>query len=217
MPLTAWPAGSDVAAFLAAAGLTVGSGLLGELDTMANAAVADLEKATGRQFIAASGTETYDAPTGAAGLVLLRRDLLSVSGLTRSGSAQISGTDYRLVSLERNSDRAPVYYAVQFQAPAYAFPGSAGWDGVSITGTWGYGTNVPPGAWQGVLNRAAWLAAPSLILGFSGGFVSWTEADVTENYGQNPLAALMKAWGGDDGLGGAFGGAVRLYARWAPG
>ena len=90
---------------------------------------------------------------------------------------------------------------------------------ITVVGSWGYGATIPDDAWLAMLAAAGVYLHPYIAQLESGGLEMWSEADVTERYGPNPLGSLLTNWSmtlyGPPGPGGVQGrqGVVGLYRR----
>lgn len=219
MPQAAYPTDLELAAWLETAGFS--ADLIASLDLEAAmaAGIRTFEERTGRRFLATSETREFDLPTHPRGILDLKADLSSVTSLTVQGTAQVAGTGYRLLPTNAADDGRP-YAQVQFARfwrPTW--PVAAVWGAVSITGLWGWGATIPDDVWQGMLQSAGLVLFPQIAQSQSGGLEMWSEADVTERYGADPLGSLRSNWraflyGGDskNGVEGQ-GGIVGIYRR----
>lgn len=208
---TGYPTSTDLQNQIATAfpSLTLTAGQIAQLPGKIAAAIAEFERRTNRVFQAVSSTYTYDAPQRASGILLLERDLLTLSSLSRGGVALVSGQDYRALPGGYGSDGKP-FTQIQFLQGAGYLPGALGWNGVSITGLWGYSATVQDDVFQAMLARASALMLGPLGTSISGGLKSWKDDDVGEDYGTG-FKDLIDGWNAE------FGSAVSIYARWSPG
>jgi hypothetical protein len=193
MAKTGYPVLGDMDDFLQDAGITTTG--LDMLDALA-AGISAFERETGRTFyVAAAVTRTYDPPTAPSGVLPLKADLISSPTPTVSyqGTLMTAATDYRFLPANAPGEGKP-YNRVEFLRRWY-WPVTRGdWDQISIVGKFVYAATIPEDAWRGMLTMAGLELAPQIAQAISLGLVSWTEADVTENYGQKPLQGLIDQW-----------------------
>jgi len=212
MAKTAYPTEIEFHAYLSDAGFSAAFLALLDLETALAAGQSTFEEMTGRRMLATTQTREFDPPSNSWRDLDLKTDLLSVTGLTVGATALISGTDYRLLPYNAADDGRP-YNMVRFNRwwtppPTWAERGS-----VVITGSWGFGTTIPEAAWQGILTLAGLSLFPAIAQSRTRGIQMWREADVTEQYGADPLGSLRDNWSryamGVDGRGGVVG----MYRR----
>lgn len=113
------------------------------------------------------------------------------------------------------------FWPVPVNAPATGFPYTglefrrrfwapllpANRHSIEVTGLWGFGTILPADAWRAMLTGAAVQAWTGIFNARSGGVLSWKEADVSEDYGIQPLSDIRKGWAMD------YDRAVTAYRR----
>ena len=224
MAQAAYPTMVDLGAWLQDAGFTTAVVANLDLTTAAASGVASFERAVGRRMLATSQTREFDLPRHLRGVLDLRDDLAAVTTVTVRGTAQVLGTDYRL--REPNAaDRGVPYWALQFARRFYvleSYPQPL-WDQIAVAGTWGYGATIPDDAWLGMLAAAGLALFPYLAQAQARGLEMWSQADVTERYGSDPLGSFRKNWdmqlNGSPELAGkpGGGGVVGRYRRVALG
>ena len=151
-------------------------------------AINNFEGRVGRTLLAASQTRTFDPPMFPRTKLPLVDDLAQMTSLSVAGTVKVLNVDYYL--LPENADAlGKPFNLVDFAVPIYGARKS-----VSITGLWGYATQIPDGPWNSILARAAYLAHPQIAAAVSKGLVSWKEDDVSETYGIDPLGFLRDQW-----------------------
>lgn len=220
---TDYPSSSDLKAFLVAAGLTVTSALNNQLEAAVTGAAADLERETGRKFIAVTETRRLDPPTNyrdGQSRLILPYDVVSLSALnyTPYGSTAtllVVERDYNLGPSE-NADKDWPYWELDIYARyGWIRPlASAYRRSLYLTGVFGFGLTVPDNVWMAVLARAGWRLYGQIAQGVTGGVTSWQSEGEKESYGDTPLPGLLIGWGGKDGKGGQWGDCIRDYKRW---
>ena len=183
MAHTEYPTAAQVETFLSAAGVTLPSGW--DTTSEIQAAIAEWEQLTGYSpFFATTQTRVFNPPgfgpnnywavRGGQNVLKLDSPLISVSALSVSGVARTAGTDYYLG--QPNEAR---HWFIRF---ARAVTGLQ--DCISITGSWGYGANVPDNAFQAIKKKAAAAVVDAAISqALSLGLSSMKEDDVSEDYG----------------------------------
>jgi hypothetical protein len=192
---TQYPNGEDLETFLTAAGFSSTRLATLDLESGAAAGVATFEQATGRRMLAISETREFDLPEHPRAILDLRADLASLTTVAVSGTGQTLGTDVRLLPVNA-ADRGRPYRMLQFARrfyPVATYP-QPSWGAVAVTGLWGYGTTIPEDAWLAMLALGALQLHPLLAQAELGGLESWTEGDVTERYGSDPLGSLRVNW-----------------------
>lgn len=190
---SAWPTKAQVDAYVAAAGLTVGSI---DATSLIASAVAEIERMTGwAPFLASSSaTRTFDPPGsvvkgtgypgGGGNLLKLRCGLISVSALTANGVSMTEGTDFWL-----GPGYAAPYQTIRFARPIIGAPRS-----VSITGIWGYSATIPDDVWQACMDMAASYVADAIAEGVASGATEWKELESSEKYDPRVLGDLGTRW-----------------------
>ena len=186
-----YPTGGDVEAFLAQAGLTSG-GL--DVNGAAQAGREAFESATDRRFLAVAGMREFDPPVAASGVLELGTDLLSVTSVTYGGVTWTAGTEYRLLPANAAAEGRPYRCLALNRRWAAPLPFSLQ-GAIQITGSWGYGARIPEEVWEAMRATAALTLLPAISRGLTGGLVSWSDADVHEQYGEDPLSTLTSVWG----------------------
>lgn len=224
MAQAAYPTQIDMSAWLQDAGFSPSAVAPLDLASAIAAGIATFESASGRKMLATSQTREFDLPDHPRGILDLRDDLASLTSVTVSGTGQVVGTDVRL--LEPNAaDQGRPYWGLQFARrfyPVTSYP-QPSWAAIAVTGLWGYGAAIPDDAWQAMLALAGVALFPYLAQAQSGGVEMWSEQDVTERYGADPLGSLRNNWTmrafGPPELAGkpGGGGVVGLYKRTALG
>jgi hypothetical protein len=159
----------------------------------ANAARAEFEKRTGRVYRAQAATQTYDTPTDAAGLLDLRGDWTTITGITRDGDTLDEGDDYRLRPLEGPPYRFVEFVAIVTEPLVWGSRGT-----LVVTGTRGSAATVPDDVYQAVLGKAALLLAPQLHGQLTQGAQSIKQEDASITFaGNTALGASGAQWAAD--------------------
>lgn len=211
MPHAAYPTEQDLAEWLGAAGFSDALIDALDLETAVGAGIAAFEELTGRVMLAETGTRTFDLPYHPMGVIDLGEDLASASAVALAGTAQADGTGFRLLPLNAAARGRP-YAQIQLPRAYFRVPTAAGaWGQVSVTGLWGYAATIPDDAWQAMLALAGLSLFPQIQHFIAGGMVGWKEADVSEQYGNDPLAGLRAGW---QALAGGETGAAGVVARY---
>ena len=232
----AYPAGTDLAAFLAATGLAVPPAI--SLQAKCDAAVAEWEERTGwRPYLTADtpqspSTRLFDPPGPAASsgrasagrggrILYFQGGLISLNSLSvgvvpdqtgayggpgAQGTALVSNLNFYLRP-QNAPARGLAYTEAEFIYPVAGVPQS-----VAIVGVWGRVAALPGDVWQGVLERAAALCAAELSLSISGGYFERRVGDSLKRFAggksdAGPLAQQVALW--DD----TFERAVRTKRR----
>lgn len=198
-----YPTGSDLAAFLAPAGLDLDAF---DLERLAAAGIAAFERATGRTFLAADGTRTFDPPTAPGGVLDLRADLAELTSVSYAGTALTVPAQVRALPLA-----GPPYDRLQFQR-FHGMPALPWWSQlgqISVTGLWGYGETLPGDVFEAMLAQAALQVHAQALHAATGGLKVWREKDRSEDYGGGSWDALRAGW---EDLVGAAVGAYRRVA-----
>jgi hypothetical protein len=196
MPEVVYPVAADLLSFFTEAGFnTSGFSLAGINLTQAVAAgIARFESDTGRRFLGAAGeARTFDPPGNYRGMLDLKADLISPTAVSLSGSALVSGTDYRFLPQQAVQNVEPydrIQLARLWWQPIYP----TNWGALSITGTWAYGSQIPDDAWQAMLAGAALNRLPQIVNAALGGMIELKESDIAETYGPKPFQTLREAW-----------------------
>lgn len=196
MGQAAYPTGSDLAAYLLAAGFTATFVAALDTDTFAAAGASQFERECDRRMLAVTQTREFDpARVTASGFLDLRADLASLASVAWNGVSYAVGTEVRAFPLNAADDGRP-YSGLTFGVWRRFYPMSYPLlpPLVTVTGDWGYGATIPEDAWAGMLAAAGLLLVPQIIQRRTGGMESWTEADMTERYGTNPLQGLRTGW-----------------------
>lgn len=195
MGKAAYPTGAELAAYLVAAGFT--SAFVAALDTttFAAAGASEFEREAGRRMLAVTQTREFDpCRVGTNGFLDLKADLASLTSVAWNTTAYTVGTDVRAFPLNAADDGLPYSglsfgYWRRFSGYGYPFPPL-----ISVAGDWGYGATIPEDAWAGMLAFAGMLLFPQIVQRRTGGMFEWTEADMREAYGNNPLQGLRAGW-----------------------
>jgi hypothetical protein len=220
----AYPTQIDLGAWLQDAGFSAETVANLDLATAATAGVSAFESATGRRMLATTQTREYDLSRHPNGFVDLRGDLASLTSVTVNGTTQVVGTDVRLREPNAADEGLP-YWAIQLARrhfPVVSYP-QPSWGVIAVTGLWGYGATIPDDAWIAMVMAGALTLFPAIAQLQVGGIESWTEQDVTERYGSDPLGSLRNNWSmilhGDEKLAGkpGGGGVIGRYRRVALG
>lgn len=203
----AYPRGRDLETLLTAAGFSsIPTGI--DLSRAVAAGVQAFEHAVGRRMLAETGTRNYDPPTsGRESFLPFGADLWGTpTSVTFNGTALTLNTDYRCFPENADQSGKP-FTALRFARVWYAPLNTAHWGAIAVTGKWGYGASIPEDAYEAMLCRAAYLVLPQLTHNLTGGFTSFHEDDVSEDYGGNPLDYLRKQWND------TYNHTVRRYKR----
>jgi len=220
MPHAAYPTASDLEAFLIAAGFDATFVATLDLTTAAAAGQQAFEEATGRRFLATTQTREFDpCRVTPAGKLNLKTEAVSFSSVTWGTTTLTAGTDYRGLPLNAPDDGKP-YNMLEFghyrRYYPLTFPLSTL---ITVVGSWGYGTTIPDAVWAAMLAAAGLWLWPQIMQAITGGLTAWTEADMSETYGQTAFLRLQNGWNGlVYGMPGGPGqpmmpGAVQLWRR----
>lgn len=194
----AYPTDADLIRFLYGCGLVddaeapTGRAAADVIDYAAAVAAAQsaFEHKTGRVYRATTATQTYDTPTDKGGLLDLRGDWSTVTGITRGGDLLVEGTDYRLRPLEGPPYRFVEFVALITDPLVWASRGT-----LVVTGTRGSAATVPDDVYQAVLERAALFVAPLFHGQLTQGAQSIKQDDASITYaGGQSLGALGSQW-----------------------
>lgn len=196
MGKAAYPTAAELAAYLVAAGFD--STFVAALDTttMAAAGAAQFEREAGRRMLAVTQTREFDpAKVSPRGFLDLRGDLAALTSVSWGTTSYVVGTDVRAFPLNAADDGLP-YSGLNF---GYwrRFWGQSGFplpQLISVAGDWGYGATIPEDAWIGMMAYAGLLLFPQILILRTQGMLDWTEADMHEVYGNNPLQGLRLGW-----------------------
>lgn len=218
MPQASYPTALELEAWLEAAGFSEELVASLDLEAAMAAGIRGIEERTGRTFLPTEAVREFDLPTHPRGVLDLRADLISASEVSVLGTAQTAGTGYRLLPTGA-ADRGRPYAQIQFARWfTTSWPYTSAWGAVSVDGEWGWPGGVPDDVWQAMLMAGALALFPQIARAQSGGLESWSEADVTERYGSDPLGFLRTNWRmtlyGPEGSGGeGMGGVIGIYRR----
>lgn len=195
MDYTAWPLASDVQELVASANVCPTLDWASDLvQVRLDAAVAELEQLTGRQFLAAEGLRYFD---GSGTGVLVVDEYVSISAVQFYLVPELAGVnllDFMQVTRNRYANtRIQIY-----QGPANIplgwytrFP--EGRSNVGVTATWGYAASIPPDVWQAVLAKAAAEIVDTNRVAARGALVSIRDDDVSVGYSEQ-LPSVMAGW-----------------------
>lgn len=146
-------------------------------------AIGEFETRTGRKWVPASATRTYDAPPHMSPYLDLRADLASLTSVSVGGVSLTLNTDFYLLPENADAD-GKAWTMIEFVNPVATLFQSK--RAISIVGTWG-APSLPDQAWSAIISRAAALCRPEVATAITGGLSSWSEADGTkESYGDDP-------------------------------
>ena len=144
----AYPTLSQLKAYLGVSDATDDTPLTQHL----NAAIARMERETGRLFVAASSTVTYRGRRPFVSrdrrTLNLMRDLVSLTTLTNGDAIVITSTYYELVPFA-----APYHQVRLIQNAPYVFAES-GNTGIAVQGNWGYSTSCPNDVFLAIMELA---------------------------------------------------------------
>lgn len=192
---TAYPDSLNLSTFLAAHHLDVSRLDTATLEDAISAGINDVERATGRTFVAASASRLFDPPQNPNGILDLRADLVAVTSISYQGTAMVDGTDFYAEPYDAPAKGQP-YNRIRFVRRIWYWPiDDSLRRSITVTGTWGYGATIPATIWNAMLAAGGIQLLPALIHAVAAGLVRWTEADVTEEYGPKPFAYLADGWG----------------------
>jgi hypothetical protein len=195
-----YPNGSDLTAYLLAAGLDESFVAALDVETAAAAGVSQFEHEAGRRMLAVAGTRTFDRAMSNGVLVLgddLASDSLAAPTVSDNGTALTLGTQARFEPMDAPGRGLP-YNRVRFayyHRTGVMLPWSVAAP-VSIAGSWGYASTIPEDAWLSMLAFAGLYLFPQILQRRTGGMEAWTEADMSERYGTKPLETLKLGWQG---------------------
>ena len=166
------------------------------------AAQAEFEAKTNRIFLAtASAQKRFDPPINKP-LLLLRRDLATVSAVayTPQGGTTTtftSGTDYVLEPLNAADEGRP-YYGIHFAQWKWQGPINLARKGsIYVTGFWGWGTTstgFPDDVYWAIHALGACKLWPQIAARRSGGMLSFSQQGATQDYGVAPYGYMRKEW-----------------------
>jgi hypothetical protein len=201
MPHSEYPSASDLDAFFVSTGLIASSSdtPYASIDrgSKCAAASADFERRTRRTMIAQSSTRLFDVPWDRLGVLDVADDLLSADTVMVDGATLVEGLQYWLLPYDAVQKGRP-YTHIEMAFIPTPGPLSSYRRTVSVTGSWGYGTEIPDEVWGSVLAWAAALCAPEIALNISKGLALWHEGDEEERYGglgvAGPLAREAAEW-----------------------
>jgi len=200
MPRSAYPAAEDLAALLAATGLTVPDAL----DFEAKVADAKDEWEQRTDWLpylagAEDSARAFDPPGYAWGgggghTMNLGAGLVSLTSVTIDSAADWTtngvltrGTDFVLLPSNATAQKRP-YTSIRFARPVYG-----GAESVVILGRWGRVAELEDNVWNSILGYAASLCAPELGLTISGGLVKMDDATY-QSGGLGPLGTEIVQW-----------------------
>jgi len=204
MAKTAWPTGTELAAFVATipnvTALTVGA-----CQDIVDEVVNDFQLKTGRiPFLmdAAYSPRTFDPPDGRDRRLTLDIQSVDVQSVTINVTPTSAGTaltalkDYILEDVN-----APAKGRPYEQIRLLVDPGSR-MQSVVVVAKWGFGPNIPLDAWLGVMRQAAGKAAIQ-TLGLSGPLKMVQQGSVQRQYGIRGARTVLddfaddytQAWG----------------------
>lgn len=192
----AYPTGAELAAYLIAAGFTAAFVAALDTTTAAAAGAAQFEREADRRMLAVTQTREFDAErVSPRGFLDLRTDLAAATGVSWSTNTYVVGTDVRLFPLNAADDGHP-YSGLTFPYWRRFYPTSYPLlpPLITVVGSWGFGATIPEDAWIGMLAAAGLLLLPQIVQRRTGGMVAWSEADMQETYGPNPLMSLQRNW-----------------------
>jgi hypothetical protein len=195
----AYPVALDLTNFFSEAGFNTGGFSLAGINVTQAVAggIARFESDTGRRFLSTNAGEarTFDPPGNYRGMLDLKADLILPTAVSLSGSALVSGTDYRFLPQQAVQNVEP-YDRIQLVRVCWPSvpPLTNYWGALSITGTWAYGSQIPDDAWQAMLAAAALNRLPQIVNAALGGMIELKESDISETYGPKPFQVLREAW-----------------------
>jgi len=219
---TAWPTHSDLLTILVDTGLIASTDNITVAPDRIGAAVAELEKRTGRMpFLAETQTRYFDPPgpntkrtasplfpiRGGGNILVVDNGFTNLVELkigrtdTYEGTTLSENSQYYLRPVNAASDGTP-YEAVEFIVPIWGPPQS-----VVIEADWGWGSEIPDDVWNAVLERAAAGIVPVLSGKITGG-VQKVQLGINEfTFGTSAFASTLTGW--DD----HFRTVIRRYMR----
>lgn len=164
------------------------------LGPMLDAGIASLERSIGRKIFALQDqTRNFDPPREWHGVLDLKTDLRAITSVVVAGVTQTLYTDYRPLPEDADEDERP-WSMLQFKG---RWLSSYIWQNqriVAVTGRFGYGTEVtgiPEDLWMAACANSLLIRLPQIAAATTQGLISWTEADVTEEYGVAPYQGLI--------------------------
>jgi hypothetical protein len=195
MAKSTYPTAAELETSLLAAGLTQELVDALDLTTAALAGRETFEGMTGRRMLATTQTREYDPRRiSPRGVLDLRTDLVAATSVTYGTQAFTVGTDVRMAPLNAADDGRPYGwlefgYWQFYPYGGYGFPLPTL---ITVVGSWGYGATIPENAWQAMMMEAALSLFPTISAFLTAGMVGWDEADMQEQYGQDPFGAYRK-------------------------
>lgn len=180
---SAYPVGSDLSTFLTAGGYST-TAVSALLEGYAAAGWQSIEQATGRKFLAVTGTREFDVRACIDNIVDLRDDICQITSVALDGSTLTLDTHYRLLP-ENADDRGYPWGMVRLSQSWPDGGDPSNWKRLVVVGKWGYSLTIPEPVWQAMLAAATLLLYPQLTHGAIGPVESWKASDGTsESYGQ---------------------------------
>lgn len=196
MPQAAYPTAADLEAFLIAAGFSTDFVAALDTTTFAAAGASQFEREADRRMLAVTQTREFDPySVSPNGFLDLRQDLAALTSVSWNTQSYVVGTDVRPFPLNAADDGRP-YSGLTFGLWRRFYPTSYPLlpPLITVGGDWGYGTTIPDDAWIAMMAFAGLLLFPQIVQRATGGMEAWTEADMSERYGINPLQGLRMGW-----------------------
>lgn len=168
-------------------------------DAYIGAAVASIEKATKRQFVAGSAGEIryYDG-SGTGQLEIDEYiDITAVEFVTFPTATEVSVTQY--VEVEDQGvpkTRLQIYRGQPNFTTTYYPEFPEGRRNIKVTGQFGYGSSIPKDVWLAMLYQAGSFIVDSNLIKSGGGLpmVSWQNADREERYDVSGSITVRAGW-----------------------
>jgi hypothetical protein len=184
---TAWPDASAVIEMLAAANITLPGTVTGDVIQLhIDSAAASMQQETHRQFVPGTAGETryFD---GSGNAMMEIDEFITITAVEFLWFPLVAGVNLANFSVISKktfpNTKIYIYQGAANATYAYIHTFPKGRNNIKITGTWGYAATIPQDVWKAVAAKAAGELATLNAMTAQGRLVSWTDLDVSENYG----------------------------------
>jgi hypothetical protein len=183
---TAWPTATQVYALLTASNITPGLSQSSDVATaIINGAAKEMERCTGRQFVAGSAGESRFFDGSGTGMMVVD-DYITITAvkfywLPVTGILDIN----QAIGVTRKgfaNDRIQIIQGPPNFAWQYITQFPLGRSNIEVVGTWGYGATIPYDVWEAVLYSTADRIANLNRLSAQGNVIEVKDDDVTLKY-----------------------------------